>query len=188
MYLYDEYVNDIKYFLDTSPFESTFQRVVENALKDTIKAENIQLIISDKFPRCHTERHCVSAYKENETASPDLLLAKNFIYANSKKKGELDKSLSKTEIYVYIEVKMPGEVKVKNGNIAYNAHDKNQIETYLNYSNNGRVIVTDLYTWVFYNCCCKNKEKIIRLYKDKKWDEKELVKLYDFLKKLEKDL
>ena len=178
-YTYDNYIEDIKFYWATSPFENTFQRVVENVLKDTIRSTDIKLIISDRFPRCNTKSHCVSGYKENGTASPDLLLAKDFRYGNSKEKGKMDEELSEVEICVHVEVKMPEIIKFEKGKIKYTKHDKNQIETYLKHPRTCKIIFTDLYTWIFYEGCLKPK-KVIKL-REGEWNQESWIEFRRFL-------
>lgn len=178
-YTYKEYKDDIKMYHTTSPFESSFQRVIEDVLKDIIRNTKIDVIISDKFRRYSTKKHSVTEYKVEGTASPDLLLAENFKYYNLKKDVMTDNN---TIFHAYVEVKIPGTIKInRNNRICYTTHDRMQIHTYLKHTNGYKVIFTDGYTWIFYNNCFKPK-RIIRLYEEKQWCDKERWRsLYSFL-------
>lgn len=170
-YTFNNYIEDIEFYKRTSPFESSYQRVIENVLKDVLVDTGIELIVSDKFRRCNTKKHCVTQYKDEKTASPDLMLAKNFSYYNKKKQDK------KVKFYAYVEIKIPGNIKINDkSELVYNQHDKKQLQRYLLHDSGHKIIFTDGYSWIFYHNDLQTNEKFL-LYKNKLWDSNEWDKL-----------
>jgi len=156
---YFDYVNGMEKCTRTSPFESSYQELVGRFIEDELINTKIDVVVSKDFPRKCTKNHCTSGYKQPGTASPDLILAKNFSYYNLD-----DKNLSKVEYYALVEMKIPNTIKIEKGSISLTLHDENQLKTYLHHPSIDKLIFTDGYTWVFY---CKEfnygPQKIIKL-------------------------
>ncbi|MGX8850582.1 hypothetical protein [Amedibacillus sp. YH-ame10] len=182
-YTFKEYQEDIKLYEETSPFESSYQRVIENTLGDIVRYLKLELIISDKFSKNGTGYHDVTGYKKIGTASPDLMVTKGFLYHNKK-----DAIENKTIYYAYVEVKKPGTITFAEHegkkDMNYTDHDRNQLQTYLSHPNGKKVIFTDGYTWVFYDGKFEDP-KIIPLKENGVWNDdgrqwEKLLKLLAF--------
>lgn len=143
--LYENYVKGIEKCNRTSPFESSYQDTIKLVFEAALKDTGIETIISHKFSRKCTKIHCSNGYKIPGTASPDLILAENFVYHNT-----ANKNLIRPQYHALVEVKSPNAIKIEDGKIKINLHDKNQLETYLEHPDINKLIFTDGYTWIFY--------------------------------------
>ncbi len=178
---FNEYIKQIEKCNRTSPFESSYQRIIENLLNDIIVDDEVELIVSAEFPRYNTNVHRVTQYKFEGNASPDLLLAKNFCYYNADSKGVLKVENKSVEVRAFIEVKAAGKIKIKKNDVYIDTLDKEQLATYLEYQNCEKLIFTDGYIWIFYENCNSVEyfSKIFVLYSDNEW--KNEVDWYDFI-------
>lgn len=162
---YIDYVKGIEKCNITSPLESSYQEVLSSFFKDELKDKKIDVIVSKDFPGNSTLYHCTDGYKKPGTASPDLILAKNFYYYNLD-----DKTLPEVDYYALVEVKKPNTIKINGQFITLKSHDENQLKTYLEHPSINKLIFTDGYAWVFYykefDC---GPQKIIEFKDGKNW-------------------
>lgn len=136
------YKKRIDFYTRTSPFELSYQRIIESLLETILENTGIEVIVSDRFARNGTQRHLVNAYKEKGTASPDLILAKKFSYLNT----------SDAQYIAFVEVKQPQHIKLnQDQNIVLNSHDSKQLAGYLAHQKIHKLIFTDCHIWAFYH-------------------------------------
>lgn len=161
---YEGYVRGIDVCDRTSPYEASYQESIKLVFDAALKYTNVERIISKSFRRKSTKQHCPIGYKIEGTASPDLILAEDFIYHNVSAQV-----LPKPKYHALVEVKKPNEIKMTDyEEVIFNAHDKNQLETYLQHPAINKLIYTDGYTWVFYANTLV-PQKIIKLRHGKEW-------------------
>lgn len=136
---YSNYKSLIDKYWEIDWREITFQNRVVTPLLDKlfINEKDISIIdISTQSDRNDTDIHNTRFYKKEKAASPDLLIARHWNYAN--------KNNDEIEYLAVVEVKSPKSAPIYNNKNDFN----DRVKTYLEV--NDKVILTDCIKWQFY--------------------------------------
>lgn len=136
---YSNYKCLICKYWETDWREIIFQNRVVTPLLDKlfINEKDISIIdISTQSDRNDTDIHNTRFYKKEKTASPDLLVARHWNYAN-KNNAEID-------YLAVVEVKSPKLDPIFNNKNDFNGRLKTYLEA------NDKVILTDCIKWEFF--------------------------------------
>ena len=151
---FEEYKNIVDKYSKTDNREINFQNRVVMRLLDRITKNSDDICIVDvhsQFKNRESDIHERKYYAGNHT--PDLLIVKDWNYANKNKK--------RTDYLAIVEVKSPILDPISSDSV----HTSEEMEEYLDICNH--VILTDCYTWKFYES--KIEVKSIVLHDKSDW-------------------